>query len=273
MYKTFCIVIPVYNIKPKLYEKIAITQLKKIVANNTYPIYYVAPNKMDISEYVNILYGKAEYFDKKYFNNISTYSELCLSYEFYDRFIKYDYMYICQTDVFVNRDEFQLWIDKDFDYIGAPIFDKNSLWKYLPAVGNGGFSLRKISTFKEITSGETRKKLNVDELVKEDPAEDRIICDKIRYKYDLEIPTVKDAAKFAWDQSIDKALKLKQGIPFAFHKFNSTNILILSKIVPELNDTKLIKESITTSYIDICNKYGKVIADKEFKGLEQYIKR
>ena len=39
----------------------------------------------------------------------------------------------------------------NYDYIGAPIIAQNARWFNVPAVGNGGVSLRKISTMIEVT--------------------------------------------------------------------------------------------------------------------------
>jgi hypothetical protein len=92
-----------------------------------------------------------------------------LSVDFYNRFCNYKYLLICQTDVFIFKDDLAEWCQKDYDYIGAPWVNKAFfLFQYVlvkmgiryalqmffshnifKAVGNGGLSLRKVSTFLE----------------------------------------------------------------------------------------------------------------------------
>lgn len=43
-----------------------------------------------------------------------------LSAEFYERFLAWDYILLCQTDAFVFRDELADWCARGYDYIGAP---------------------------------------------------------------------------------------------------------------------------------------------------------
>ena len=61
-------------------------------------------------------------------------------------------MLVHQTDAIVFRDEFLEWCDKGYDYIGAPWFagDTVSDDNALVGVGNGGLSLRRISSFTAV---------------------------------------------------------------------------------------------------------------------------
>ena len=57
-------------------------------------------------------------------------------------------MLIYQLDACVFRDELKYWCEKKYDYIGAPIFwayNSNKFSNKVAGIGNGGFSLRKIS--------------------------------------------------------------------------------------------------------------------------------
>lgn len=111
-------------------------------------------------------------FPSTRFSSIQNYSRLLLSAEFYDRFQEHDFMLICHLDAWVFRDELATWCAREFDYIGAPWGDAAFLheppWrKQIPAaarfprlarllygqdfrVGNGGFSLRRISGFQRV---------------------------------------------------------------------------------------------------------------------------
>ena len=107
-------------------------------------------------------------FSKHYFESISGYNQLLLAKGFYTTFSLFDYILIHQADVFLFKDELSSWCEKNYDYIGAPWFrpDKlnrgflfNALQRLKLAfkknkvysnrhnkVGNGGLSLRKVST-------------------------------------------------------------------------------------------------------------------------------
>lgn len=78
---------------------------------------------------------------------------------FYKSFKDYDYMLIYQLDAWVFKDELMEWCNKGYDYIGAPWFEdfgSHETGKKLWAVGNGGFSLRKIKTFIKLTHPKRR---------------------------------------------------------------------------------------------------------------------
>ena len=91
-----------------------------------------------------------------------------LSNFFYSAFREYDYMLLYQLDAFVFKNELLYWCNKNYDYIGAPwIASKQTLLKKIELqfkskrkqkraeiffkVGNGGFSLRRIQKFFDIT--------------------------------------------------------------------------------------------------------------------------
>jgi hypothetical protein len=92
-----------------------------------------------------------KYFPEKYFRNINGYNSLLLNRNFYLPFLEYEYMLIYQLDAFVFSDRLIEWCNKKYDYIGAPWLIDNGPFIGLDfherPVGNGGFSLRKISTF------------------------------------------------------------------------------------------------------------------------------
>jgi len=147
------IVIPVYspNLSPN--EVLSLNQCLRVLKN--YPITLVTHHDVDTSVYQGLFLQnkkpfKVAYFESHFFKSIFTYSQLLLSRDFYARFKDYEYILIYQLDGFVFRDELMDWCEKGYDYIGAPWlkhygvnYEGNELWK----VGNGGVSLRKISTF------------------------------------------------------------------------------------------------------------------------------
>lgn len=145
--KNVCIVVPVYKQNLNLFEKISVQQLLKILGN--YPIYFVQPDTMEINyeELTGYKYDICK-FDKWYFQNTETYSELMLSPFFYEKFLEYKYMLVYQLDSFVFYDGLSDFCDMDYDYIGAPQYH---IWTKDVVVGNGGLSLRKIDTVLSVT--------------------------------------------------------------------------------------------------------------------------
>ncbi len=151
MEKKCSVIIPIYKAIPSKEETASFIQCLKIL--NKYDIYICTFESLSLSIYKKLtkLCNKkcnVEYFNEKYFNSIIGYNSLCLDKKFYIRFEKYEYMLIYQLDAWVFRDELEYWCNQDYDYIGAPWFkiDKNKNYTLeFDGVGNGGFSLRKIS--------------------------------------------------------------------------------------------------------------------------------
>ncbi len=149
------VVIPVYTPTLSPNEALSLDQCLRVLKK--FPITLVTHSEVDIAVYQEAFLKagttfRVTYFDSKYFISVFAYSQLLLSKEFYSRFKEYRYMLIYQLDGFVFKDELEEWCQKDFDYIGAPWlmnygvnYDGDTLWK----VGNGGVSLRKVSTFLE----------------------------------------------------------------------------------------------------------------------------
>ena len=169
------VVIPVY--KPQLtdYERISFTQCIRVLGN--YPLILVSPHSLDISVYRELYPTlQSQTFDDRYFADIQGYNKLMLSEEFYGAFTHWEYILIHQLDAFVFRDELAQWCRLGYDYVGAPwLRDRDftswhdQLWfrikqrvaiimdlkkgdgvtpreiTSLNEVGNGGFSLRRVS--------------------------------------------------------------------------------------------------------------------------------
>jgi hypothetical protein len=155
-----CIVVPVYKDKLSEFE---IKSLKRCcVILGKYPIIFVTHNKLDCTVYnviceENHISCKYEYFNKRYFSDVSCYNALLLSKKFYARFSDYEYMLIYQLDAYVFKDELEYWCKKGYDYIGAPWLRLNkskTMPEFCdsPAVGNGGFSLRNIKKIVTVHS-------------------------------------------------------------------------------------------------------------------------
>ena len=164
------VIIPMYQSKLSERESLSLAQAFKILSR--YPIVIIKPVSLDLSkieeQYPQVVF---ESFDDEYFKGLYGYNRLMLSSEFYERFLKYDYILIYQLDAWVFRDELEYWCNKGYDYIGAPWIVKPK-YKLLPLrlfiwlkamyykiiglkyrhvllkykVGNGGFSLRRVNS-------------------------------------------------------------------------------------------------------------------------------
>lgn len=154
--KSTVIVIPTYKQYVDLTsaEKKSLRRTVNILSN--YEIVFVAPPEVNVDFYYqnnkNLLIFKTEFFAKEYFVGLSGYNKLMLSLEFYDRFRNYDYLLICQLDVFVFADNLAYFINQEYDYLGAPWFEGFdseivTADSRIMAIGNGGFSLRKVQSF------------------------------------------------------------------------------------------------------------------------------
>ena len=168
MQNKVAIITPVYKDTPNAYEHISMTQLSKILS--THDRFIVFPETLDISNYAQYNFSKKP-LPAKYFQDIHGYNSLLTSAFFYEIFADYEYMLIAQPDTFVFEDRLEYWCNQKYDYIGAPwifnVSDYQYLVPYLPLlhkndsflrvtirnligekflVGNGGFSLRKISS-------------------------------------------------------------------------------------------------------------------------------
>lgn len=146
------IVIPVYK-KLSAYsknERRLLEQTKEVFKDRT--LFLAGPNSLSTN------FGADKRFDflcfgDELFKDKFTYSRLLCSLQFYQTFSDYDFIQLIQTDCWLFEDKLDHFAASGFDYIGAP-WMKNGfegkpepeLWK----VGNGGFSLRKVSSFISI---------------------------------------------------------------------------------------------------------------------------
>ena len=162
------VVIPVFRSMPMKNERISLEQCFKVLSR--YHIIFVHPVSLNISFYENSFkqLGIIDFqkHSDVYFEGTKGYSKLLTSKFFYEAFDNYEHILIYQLDSFVFRDELEDWSIRGFDYVGAPwisqdiyewhkkkrspvelkAFNKLTGGKLLKRTGNGGFSLRKIST-------------------------------------------------------------------------------------------------------------------------------
>jgi len=252
--KNICIIIPIYKTNLTRIEQQSLKQCLKILGN--YDIYFVEPEKLDSSSLNKNKEIKSRKFNNDYFNGILGYNKLLLSEEFYSSFKSYEYMLIYQLDCFVFRDELLSWCNRGYDYIGAPwISSKRTIIKTLLTsfdnpqkkrraeifykVGNGGFSLRRIQKFINITKN---NKEEIDNELKRD-SDDFKLMEDVFWSFEapkidrhFNIPEYKEALSFAIDRKPKIALKLNNNkLPFGCHGVNKPKVIkFWKKIIPEL---------------------------------------
>lgn len=149
--RSLCVVvIPVYKKDLTPAESLSLVNCLRVLRRRR--ICLVCPEDLDTQEYDRIA-GRTldkEVFASHYFKGLSGYNDLMTSNEFYRRFSDFEFMLVHQLDAWVFRDALADWCGRGIDYVGAPWFEKHldhecgvDFW----CVGNGGFSLRRISRF------------------------------------------------------------------------------------------------------------------------------
>lgn len=262
--KNCIIVIPVYKETLDCVEEISLKRLYKVLGKSNHDVCLVCPEGLNIKSYTDICPNLSfKTFSPEYFKSTATYSQLCLSYDFYNYFsADYEYMLIYQLDCYIFYDAIDEWCKKNYDYIGGPILSTDCGWdtvkksqhgqEWCPYVGNGGLSLRKLETFKEITDpdGVFRKSLGLtDDKLKHVVWEDKYFCNDLFNYYELSIPRWVEAAHFALDMSVDivyNNFKMNPN-PMGIHSVDK-NIRFWQNVIPEFSDKNV---------IDYCEKKHK----------------
>ena len=137
------IVIPIYKNILSQTEKVSLQQLNNVLGR--YTRVFVVPESLGF-DFGDLGGGiRIERFGDRWFQSVTSYSCLLLQKEFYERFSDYEYMLVYQLDAFVFSDRLKEFCNKGYDYIGAPVGKLAPFWHAIgAAVGNGGFSLRRI---------------------------------------------------------------------------------------------------------------------------------
>lgn len=202
------IVIPYYHSKLTEREKIALAQCVKVLGR--YPIILLVPKHINKGypeqDGINI-----EVVPDEWMCSVSAYNQMMLNAEFYERFRAYQYILIYQLDAFVFCDKLQEMCNLGYDYIGAPwlygYFHYISVEKCIWRVGNGGFSLRRVSSFIHLL-----KKTNT----VWQPNEDFFYA--ISDDKDFKVAPLNVALQFAFEREVKKCFRLNDGrIPFGCH--------------------------------------------------------
>lgn len=148
----------VYKKNPNLSELTSFCQALNVFRNRD--VFIVKPKNLPLENYhfngTNVSIIELE---DRYFESIHSYNRLMMSNDFYINFIKYNYILIYQLDAWAFTDDLNKICADKYDYIGAPWIDRNG--RCMKYAGNGGFSLRKVSTFIRVISDCEKKNVKI----------------------------------------------------------------------------------------------------------------
>lgn len=147
--------IPLYKTELSAAEKISIDRTVEVLAGRS--LYLVGPVRLQSHlQTMCRRYGQRlrhKTFDDRFFAGIKGYNALMRSKAFYQSFSDHSHLLIAQTDALVLSDRLDEWCARGFSYVGAPWFvggsEPRQPLEFL-GVGNGGFSLRKVSDFLQV---------------------------------------------------------------------------------------------------------------------------
>lgn len=239
------VVIPIYRNVLHPYERQSLEQVCRVLGR--YPLTVIKPSGLCLDELADAYPQLSfESFDDSYFKGISGYNRLMMSETFYVRFSEFRYILIYQLDAYVFRDELAEWCHKDYDYIGAPWLVR-PVYRFpllrftswlkkewcrlfrLPngqitnfKVGNGGFSLRKVSSHLQATArlGETIRTFLAhpgNHVFNEDVF---FSVEVNRHGLGFRYPEYMEALRFAFDKYPALCFRLNGGrLPFGCHSW------------------------------------------------------
>lgn len=152
------IAIPIYRPFSELSgnEVKTLLQIRKVLAARD--IFYIHPSYVDTTAYLHLmepLRVRALRMPDKFFGSLERSNRLLVNHGFYKQFSNYRFVLIHHTDAWVFSDQLDHWCGLDIDYVGAPWFEGKKdpvLPLRFIGVGNGGLSLRKVSSFMRITA-------------------------------------------------------------------------------------------------------------------------
>ncbi|TFF33703.1 DUF5672 family protein [Mucilaginibacter psychrotolerans] len=243
------VVIPFYRDTISAFEQIALEQCYNVLA--AYPIVAIKPKSLLLPAALQgFNFTNTINFEDKYFDGIKGYNTLMLSADFYETFLGYEYILVYQLDAFVFKDELADWCSRNYDYIGAPwlkrktygpLKDKFYAFKYylhtrfdlkkdgIPTteqfynrVGNGGFSLRRVKKFHDLSVLLRDEALHYLRQNNHRFNEDAFWSIAVnRRQKSLHIPHYKVAAGFSVEFEPDRAWQINKGnLPFGCHAWD-----------------------------------------------------
>ena len=158
---TCCVVIPVYQASLTPMEKASLCNACR--SFSALSVRIVSPNGLTLlddldKESREAIAGVSDFsiihFQSHFFCSVQNYNRLMTTSLFYASFREWDYILLAQLDSWVFSPDIETWMAQRYSFVGAP-------WRLLlelplgpewatEAVGNGGFSLRRVADFLSV---------------------------------------------------------------------------------------------------------------------------
>lgn len=254
------IVVPIYKIELSQKELESINRTRKILA--TYDIHFILPfrfKKIPFS-FISKNADFVHYVDDYFLSGITGYNRLLLNLEFYKLFKEYEYILICQLDVYVLKDDLAYWVNKKFSFVGAPIIDLKDKNQHLKLGNNGGFSLRNVSDSISVLLSLNWRYCDLTSLLKSENSYlmkiYRLIVNGLIFNYKwsplapilnedifwsvivpnkfsfFKIPELGDSVKFAFDANPKYFFELNQKqLPMAIHAWCKYDLMFVESLI------------------------------------------
>jgi hypothetical protein len=222
------IVVPIYKASLNDTEQQVLRRCASVLRQ--YDVVLVHPTGLNVESYKKIASSAtAQVFPSEYFGSIAGYNQLLISDIFYQAFERYQYMLIYQLDAWVFEDSLLEWCNKGYDYIGAPWIEEpmrgrtSGLIPFtklcLNKVGNGGLSLRRVSTHLRIAK---RLRLLTRFYCYNEDVFWSVLVPMIFWSYRK--PTVREALEFAFEyKPRESYVKIGNKLPFGCHAWERTD--------------------------------------------------
>ena len=228
------VTIPIYKPQPNAVERFNLAVSLSVLGEDT-PIVLLIPQGLDVSEYVTMAPSAIKLeVDPGYFRSISTYSQLCLQPSLYRALAHFDYVLLLQPDAILLRNDLRQWADLGYAYIGAPIgvainvLDKGLLdglgentvafTHFVPGtVGNGGFSLRKVSATIDVLE---RHASVARRFALQGLSEDLFYAACAVFDPAFRVPTPLEAARFSIEMHGPQFMEVTRQIPVGLHAWD-----------------------------------------------------
>jgi hypothetical protein len=153
---SLAILIPIYKNEFDLEEQRLVDRMFNVFIERE--ITFVGPVGLNFNYYERRFpSAKLKLFESSYFESIQGYSRLLLSKGFYDAFDDKEFILISQPDVYVFRDDLDIWLQRPYHFLAPPwprgFSIQVNIGRFATEyggslltsfVGNGGFSLRRI---------------------------------------------------------------------------------------------------------------------------------
>lgn len=236
--KRVIVVIPIYREFQKTEE---ISFLQGITVLKDYTFNLLHPTSFSVQPILD-RYGQSVCLTEtalpdEHFKGVQSYNDLLLTEDFYKLYSEYEYMLIYQLDAYVFEDRLAEWLDKGYDYVGAPwiptefvlktiffmpyqkirrlfpvdLYNIPHCFKYF-AVGNGGFSLRRIETMRRIMADDAG-------IIRKCGCNEDVYISQIATRtHQIRIPGWREALGFSFEKSLKHSFRLNGNkLPFGCH--------------------------------------------------------